>query len=272
MRHYLSNVVAFVLLAGASLLSVDVYAGQYLLFKGLNMTQSCLDAYVQTPSGGLVATQSLIFSCTKIDYLETDILVYDEDVNTCQTYEAFALTTSVNIEDAFIMYTSTTGTLQSIVGGIYASNDNAVIVFDSATGEVSQIASTVCSSEGGTPPPPPPPPPDSDGDGIADSLDNCVNTANPGQEDADADGVGNVCDNCTQEPNASQLDTDSDGYGNICDADLNNDVFVNSLDVGLFKQAFFTTGVSDSDFNGDSIVNSLDLGFLKKMLFQAPGP
>lgn len=36
--------------------------------------------------------------------------------------------------------------------------------------------------------------PDADSDGVADSLDNCPNTANAGQEDRDSDGEGDVCD------------------------------------------------------------------------------
>jgi hypothetical protein len=35
---------------------------------------------------------------------------------------------------------------------------------------------------------------DTDGDGIADSLDNCPSMFNPGQEDTDEDGVGDGCD------------------------------------------------------------------------------
>ena len=37
---------------------------------------------------------------------------------------------------------------------------------------------------------------DSDGDGIADAVDNCPNTANPNQSDVDGDGIGDVCDVC----------------------------------------------------------------------------
>ena len=36
---------------------------------------------------------------------------------------------------------------------------------------------------------------DADGDGIADTVDNCPNTANRAQRDTDDDGMGNACDN-----------------------------------------------------------------------------
>ncbi len=89
---------------------------------------------------------------------------------------------------------------------------------------------------------------DSDGDGIADSIDNCVNVAN-----------------------ADQRDTDIDGYGNRCDPDFNNDRIVNAIDLGELKQAFFSTE-AEKDLNGDGLVNAIDLGIFKSYMFGAPGP
>jgi|GEM_PF-2875461 len=37
--------------------------------------------------------------------------------------------------------------------------------------------------------------PDSDGDGIMDCVDNCINDVNPTQDDYDSDGAGDACDN-----------------------------------------------------------------------------
>jgi hypothetical protein len=90
---------------------------------------------------------------------------------------------------------------------------------------------------------------DSDGDGIADNHDNCLAVANPQQED-----------------------TNADGFGNICDADLNGDCIVNSMDLGVFRSAFFSVGANDADFNSDAQVNALDLGILRLLFFGQPGP
>jgi Thrombospondin type 3 repeat len=113
---------------------------------------------------------------------------------------------------------------------------------------------------------------DRDEDGVLDFNDVCPAIADAAQLDSDADGIGNACDNCTAVANASQRDSNGDGYGNMCDADFNNDRIVNALDLGLFKQTFFTFGDIDSDLNGDGVVNSLDLGLFRALFLKQPGP
>ncbi|MBN1212674.1 MAG: thrombospondin type 3 repeat-containing protein, partial [candidate division Zixibacteria bacterium] len=78
---------------------------------------------------------------------------------------------------------------------------------------------------------------DSDGDGVADTLDNCPHAYNPDLEDSDYDGYGDSCDvcifdfdndgdgdglcaevdNCPLTYNPLQEDADEDGYGDACD-------------------------------------------------------
>lgn len=89
--------------------------------------------------------------------------------------------------------------------------------------------------------------------------------------DTDGDGVADNLDNCKLVTNANQRNTDGDGYGNICDADLNNDGIVNQLDSGLFRAAFGSTN-ANADFNGDGIVNQLDAGIFRARFGSVPGP
>ncbi len=96
--------------------------------------------------------------------------------------------------------------------------------------------------------------PDTDGDGIVDSEDNCIDTPNP-----------------------DQRDTDGDGFGNICDADLDNDGIVNMKDVGMLREAFFTAPGDalwnpDADFDGDDAINFTDLGVMRQLFLEDPGP
>ena len=101
-----------------------------------------------------------------------------------------------------------------------------------------------CDVGGGTAVPPSEA--DLDGDGKANSGDNCPKVFNPDQGNLDSDGQGDACDvcplvdgattcpkpgandtdgdatpndsdNCPQKANADQADTDKDGKGNVCD-------------------------------------------------------
>ena len=89
--------------------------------------------------------------------------------------------------------------------------------------------------------------------------------------DIDSDGIDETTDNCQFVANPDQIDGDGDGIGNLCDADLNNDCIVNTLDLGLFRDVFFSTDAA-ADFNGDGIVNAQDLGILRTLFFAPPGP
>ena len=98
-----------------------------------------------------------------------------------------------------------------------------------------------------------PPAIDTDGDGFADSIDNCPAVSNP-----------------------SQLDTNGDGFGNLCDPDLDNDGAVNFADLQIMKSAFFSADGgpgwnADADLDGDGGVNFADLAILKSYFFGPPG-
>jgi len=100
---------------------------------------------------------------------------------------------------------------------------------------------------------------DTDGDGVADCIDNCRSIRNPDQADTDHDGIGNACDtcqdsdgdgfgdpgfpantcpldNCPNVYNPSQVDSDHDGVGDACDG--------GSVPAGPeFQVNTYTTGV-----------------------------
>jgi hypothetical protein len=89
--------------------------------------------------------------------------------------------------------------------------------------------------------------------------------------DTDGDGVADDVDDCVQVADANQRDTDNDGFGNVCDADLNNDGIVNFTDLARLKAVFLTTD-ANGDLNGDGVVNFTDLARLKALFLRPPGP
>ncbi|MCJ8269263.1 MAG: M6 family metalloprotease domain-containing protein, partial [Psychrosphaera sp.] len=106
---------------------------------------------------------------------------------------------------------------------------------------------------------------DSDGDGIADSNDNCPSDSNPDQLNTDgADDGGDVCDNDDDNDNvldvddafpldaSESVDTDGDGIGNNADTDDDND---GVLDTG---DAFPLDATESVDTDGDGIGNNAD--------------
>jgi hypothetical protein len=80
---------------------------------------------------------------------------------------------------------------------------------------------------------------DSDGDGVADTSDNCPNIANPTQADCDNDGIGDAC-----EIAAGALDRNHDGIPDSCQcpADFNQDGGVDGGDVEAFFLAWEAGG------------------------------
>ncbi|MCQ8116149.1 dockerin type I domain-containing protein [Methylomonas rosea] len=92
------------------------------------------------------------------------------------------------------------------------------------------------------------PAPDSDGDGVADNLDNCKLVVN-----------------------ANQRDTDGDSFGNICDPDFNQNNVVDPADLSRLKSKLGTVSANE-DLNGNGVVDPADLSLLKTYLGKAPGP
>lgn len=84
---------------------------------------------------------------------------------------------------------------------------------------------------------------DSDGDGIADGCDGCVDDpgkVDPGicgcgvaDTDPDGDGLLNCHDNCPTVANPDQADMDGDAIGDACDPDVDGDGVANANDVCL---------------------------------------
>ena len=116
---------------------------------------------------------------------------------------------------------------------------------------------------------------DSDGDGFADSDDNCPLISNADQFDTDVDSAGDACDltpngdddsdtidnladNCPTVANNDQLDTDNDDIGNACDLTPNGDDDSDTID-NLADNCPTVANNDQLDTDNDDIGNACDL-------------
>jgi hypothetical protein len=119
---------------------------------------------------------------------------------------------------------------------------------------------------------------DSDGDGILDPNDNCINEPNFDQTDTDADQIGDTCDpdddgdgvldgsDAFPLDATESVDTDSDGTGNNADTDDDGDGVMDSSDAFPLDSAESIDtdldGIgnnADNDDDGDGVLDSVDL-------------
>ena len=94
--------------------------------------------------------------------------------------------------------------------------------------------------------------------------------------DIDGDGVADSADNCTQVANPIQCDSDGDGFGNHCDGDLNNNGSTNAQDTVLYRAQLGQPSVGPTynlaDLNCNGNVNAQDSVLFRNLLGNPPGP
>lgn len=113
-------------------------------------------------------------------------------------------------------------------------------------------------------------PVDTDGDGVPDDFDNCVDLPNPNQADCDGDGIGDVCELA----DGTQQDDNGNGVPDDCEGDVPTTIWINefhydnaSSDVNEFVEVVLLDGVDPSQVtlslyngNGGVVYSSHNVG------------
>jgi len=201
-----------------------------------SVTLSPDESVVFARNAGLLNSRFSLTSndCQVIDYRDSNTDQSNDEAEVITIYNApkenqYDSPTSANIVD-------------SLNYGAIGTNDAAKSLHVLDDGDLVSGTPTPCSKSA-----------DSDGDGILDHEDNCLDLANPGQENYDGDEEGDACDsdddndgvldnvdNCHFDYNPNQENNDLDSEGDVCDPDDDND---GTLDVN--DACVFIRGLAD---------------------------
>lgn len=89
---------------------------------------------------------------------------------------------------------------------------------------------------------------DTDGDGLADCIDNCPETPNPDQLDVDANGIGDACEVPEVEEICDGIDNNGDGFIDEGFGDIDADGVADCVD-----NCIYTYNPDQADFDGDGL-------------------